>query len=190
MAHIYGHTWPVRWGKNGEMKEVLVYSNCEKAELFVNGVSKGIKKRNSQDFPAAGLHWNVKYRNGVNKLKVIAYLKGTVATDSIVQEYQCEQWGNPEKISLSYKKSDDGTTMVCAQLLDKNNVRCLDSKEYINFEYIGDGELVKDQGTSTGSSYIQLYNGRAYIRVKGSSNGIISAKINKIPTAFIKVSDK
>lgn len=190
MAHIYGHTWPVRWGKDGEMKEVLVYSNCEKAELFVNGVSQGIKRRNSQDFPAAGLHWNVKYKNGENRLKVIAYLKGTVVTDSIVQEYQCEQWGDPEKISLSCQKSDDGTTIVCAQLLDKNNVRCLDSKEYINFEYIGDGEMIKDQGTSTGSSYIQLYNGRAYIKVKGRVNGILSAKIKKIPTAFIAIREK
>ena len=34
MAHIYGHTWPVRWGAEGEPRIVKVYSNCPTAELF------------------------------------------------------------------------------------------------------------------------------------------------------------
>ena len=33
MLHIYGHSWPVRWGKPGEPKEILVYSNCPEVEL-------------------------------------------------------------------------------------------------------------------------------------------------------------
>lgn len=44
MTHIYGHTWPVRWGAVGEKKEVLVFSNCEEAQLYVNGISQGVKK--------------------------------------------------------------------------------------------------------------------------------------------------
>ena len=39
MVHIYGHSWPVRWGDEGEEKMVKVYSNCDEAELFVNGKS-------------------------------------------------------------------------------------------------------------------------------------------------------
>ena len=64
MVHIYGHGWPVRWGEDGEEKEVLVYSNCQAVELFLNGESLGVRKRNSQDFPAAGLRWNVKFEKG------------------------------------------------------------------------------------------------------------------------------
>ena len=41
MVHIYGHSWPVRWGNQGDRKEILVYSNCDEVELFVNGVSQG-----------------------------------------------------------------------------------------------------------------------------------------------------
>ena len=52
MARIYGHTWPIRWGAAGEQKMVKVYSNCARAELFLNGKSCGVKQRNSQDFPA------------------------------------------------------------------------------------------------------------------------------------------
>ena len=64
MAHIYGHTWPVRWGAEGEPRIVKVYSNCPTAELFVNGESAGQRQRNSQDFPAAGLRWMVKFAAG------------------------------------------------------------------------------------------------------------------------------
>ena len=27
MLHIYGHSWPIRWGEADEKKQVLVYSN-------------------------------------------------------------------------------------------------------------------------------------------------------------------
>ncbi|HWY32020.1 MAG TPA: glycoside hydrolase family 2 TIM barrel-domain containing protein, partial [Candidatus Acidoferrum sp.] len=43
MIHIFGHSWPVRWGKPDEEKMVKVFSNCREVELFVNGVSDGVK---------------------------------------------------------------------------------------------------------------------------------------------------
>lgn len=62
MIHIYGHTWPIRWGKPEEMKEILVYSNCPQVELIVNGVPQGIKKRNSQDYPRQVYTGTASYR--------------------------------------------------------------------------------------------------------------------------------
>ena len=59
LGGIWEAVRPVRWGDSGEQKMVKVYSNCEEAELFLNGKSRGIRKRNGQDFPAAGLRWNV-----------------------------------------------------------------------------------------------------------------------------------
>jgi beta-galactosidase len=59
MVHLYGHSWPVRWGRAGEKRTGKAYSNCESAELFLNGKSMGTKKRDSQDFPAAGLRGEV-----------------------------------------------------------------------------------------------------------------------------------
>ncbi|MBO4607180.1 MAG: glycoside hydrolase family 2 protein, partial [Prevotella sp.] len=52
VLHIYGHTWPVRWGEADEEKEILVYSNLPRVELFLNGESQGIRRRQIQDYPA------------------------------------------------------------------------------------------------------------------------------------------
>ena len=91
MAHIYGHSWPVRWGNEGEEKMIKVYSNCDEAELFLNGKSVGVKKRNSQDFPAAGLRWNVKLNKGKNDVKVIAKNGKVQVEDAISIQYQTEK---------------------------------------------------------------------------------------------------
>src|SRR6202044_3538560 len=103
MVHIYGHTWPIRWGAEGEQKMVKVYSNCETAELFLNGKSLGAKKRNSQDFPAAGLRWMTPFVTGKNTLRVVATKNGKTVTDEISFVYQTETWGGPAKIGLISK---------------------------------------------------------------------------------------
>ena len=54
----------------------------------------------------------------------------------------------------------------------KNGVRCLDSQAYVEFSMVGDGRLIQNQGTSTGSRRVQAYNGRAY--VKAVKNGKIA----------------
>ncbi len=41
MIHIYGHSWPTRWGEPGESKLVKVYSNCEVVELLVERIVPG-----------------------------------------------------------------------------------------------------------------------------------------------------
>ncbi len=165
MLHIYGHTWPTRWGKPGEKKEVLVYSNCPEVELFVNGISQGKKRRNSQDFPAAGLRWEVPYNEGANNLRAVAATKNGSFTDEIKQNYQTAVWGTPAQIRLTATPLTGNEVMVQAELLDAAGIPCLDSQDYIEFEAIGAGRLVQNQGTSTGARKLQAYNGRACIRV-------------------------
>ena len=197
MAHIYGHSWPVRWGDEGEQKMVKVYSNCDEAELFVNGKTYGVKKRNSSDFPAAGLRWDVVLNKGENKISVVARksrLNDAVergkeqVRDSIVVRYQTEKWGKPSKLLIEKVNEENGIATIQAKLLDDKNVQCLDAANWIRFSLTGDGELVDDLGTSSGSGYVQLYNGRAIIRVQ-TKNGksVVSAKVNTVPTAFINL---
>lgn len=188
MAHIYGHTWPVRWGNKGDRKEILVYSNCEEAELFINGVSQGVKKRNSQDYPAAGLRWNCVYEEGKNEIRVVAVKGKTTVTDEITQEYQTAKWGKEAAIELSVVSREGDTALLEAQLFDKDGVRCLDSKKQIAFEIAGDGSLVMNQGTSTGSRKVQAYNGRARIKVNlNKGRSVVAVKVNGLPSAFLEL---
>jgi beta-galactosidase len=185
MVHIYGHSWPVRWGDPGEQKMVKVYSNCDEAELFVNGKSYGVKKRNSQDFPAAGLRWNVPYREGDNHLKVVARQGKTTVTDEIKQAYQTETWGLPAKMVLSKTDQKDDFATMEVKLFDAKDVLCLDARNVVIFGLIGDGKLIDNQGTSSGSRTVEVYNGRAIIRVKlNGGKSMASVKSKGLPTTF------
>lgn len=47
MIHIYGHSWPVRWGTRRK-RMVKVFSNCPEVALFVNGESVGTRHRDNE----------------------------------------------------------------------------------------------------------------------------------------------
>ncbi len=188
MAHIYGHSWPVRWGDTDQFRTVKVYSNASEAELFLNGVSQGVRKRNSQDFPSAGLRWQVKYNEGNNILKVIAKKGKETITDEISQQYQTAKWGKAAKMTLQKIKEADGKITIEAKLYDKNNVLCLDAKNVVEFGLTGDGKLIDDLGTSSGSRKLELYNGRAVISLfTNGGKSIASVKCEGISTVFLNL---
>jgi beta-galactosidase len=188
MAHIYGHSMPVRWGDAGEEKMIKVYANCDEAELFVNGKSMGVKKRNSQDFPAAGLRWNAVFVKGNNTVKVIAKKGAVKVEDNISFQYQTEKWGKPSQLKIEKVSEVNGVATVEVKLYDDKKVQCLDAVNFVRFGLAGDGELIDDLGTSSGSRYVQLYNGRAIIRINtNKSKNVVTAKVDGIPTAFINL---
>ena len=169
-------------------KWLKVYSNCDEAELFVNGKSYGIKKRNSQDFPAAGLRWNVKFNKGENTVNVIAKKGKDEVKDSISFQYQTEKWGKPAKAIIEKIKEENDTATIEVKLFDDENVQCLDAANWVRFGLTGDGTLIDDLGTTTGSRYIQMYNGRAIIRIKtNNGHSVVSAKVDGVPTVFLNL---
>ncbi|HZY61893.1 MAG TPA: glycoside hydrolase family 2 TIM barrel-domain containing protein [Edaphobacter sp.] len=192
MAHIYGHSWPIRWGDKGEAKMVKVYSNCDTAELFVNGKSAGVKHRNSQDFPAAGLRWMTPFVQGKNKLRVIASKNGTKVEDQIEFLYQTEKWDAPATLKLSEisRSTINGhpSVTVEARLYDAKGVLCLDARNQVRFTLAGVGQLIDNQGTSRGSRVVQLYNGRAEISLLSNGSGsMIGVHTKGIVPAFLHV---
>jgi len=188
MVHIYGHTWPIRWGDEGENKLLKVYSNCEKAELFLNSKSLGLKYRNSQDFPAAGLRWRTPFKKGVNTVKVKAYKGNVVVHDSIKFIYETRKWGTPVDIQFKIKQIDENESEVEIITVDKEGVICLDAKNWVKFSYVGNGKMNDNMGVYGGAHKIQLANGRAAMRVKhGNGSGILCVAVNGLSPAFIFV---
>ncbi len=188
MAHIYGHSWPVRWGDAGEEKMIKVYSNCDAAELFVNGQSRGIKKRNSQDFPAAGLRWNVVLQKGINQVKVVATKGKITVLDTISCQYQTEKWGKPSKVQLTKLWEENGIVSIMARLVDENGVACLDASNWMRFGVTGDGFLIDKLGTSTGSGKLQAYNGRGIIKLHtNKGKNVATVQVEGLPTAFLQL---
>lgn len=191
MAHIYGHSMPVRWGDKNEEKMVKVYSNCDQAELFLNGRSQGVKKRDSQNFPAAGLRWSVRFAEGENVVRVVARKGKEVVEDQVSFVYQTAKWGKPAKMTLEKIAEENGLATVEVKLFDNNGVLCLDATNPLRFSLAGNGKLLDNQGTSSGSRLVQVYNGRAVIKVKLDQGKSIAGVVSEgLPAAFVELVEK
>jgi beta-galactosidase len=167
---------------------VKVYSNCDDAELFINGTSVGVKKRNSQDFPAAGLRWNVKFNKGYNKAYVVARKGKVQVIDEINFQYQTEKWGKPAKAIIEKVSQENNIATIQVRLVDNKNIQCLDAVNWIRFGLAGDGKLIDDLGTSSGSRYVQMYNGRTIIRINtNGGKNVVSAKVDGVNSIFLNL---
>lgn len=189
MVHIYGHTWPVRWGEPAETKVVKVYSNCDEVELFHAGKSLGTKKRNSQDFPAAGLRWTLPFDAGKNSVRAVGKKNGRTVTDELAFSYETRKWAAPAGFVMSLESATDGVGrhIVSAQLQDAVGVPCLDSRIRIHFSVAGNARMVDNQGTPWGSRVVELANGRASITVIAKSAAQVAVSAEGLPTAFISI---
>ena len=186
MAHIYGHSWTVRGGDEGQLHTVKVYSNGQEAELFLNGVSFGKKQRNSQDYPAAGLHWSIAYQKGWNTLRVVAHSGRIIVEDTVRFLYQTEKWTKPTAPVIEILSQEGDLLTVRVRLLDEHGVPCLDAADWVRFGLTGDGKLIDNQGTSTGSKLIQAANGQAIIRLHtNGGHSVVSAKVGQLPSIFL-----
>ena len=187
MVHIYGHSWPTRWGQPGATRPVHVYSNADRAELFLNGKSLGIHERDSQNYPAAGLRWNVPFEGGPNHLRAVAHRGKQSVEDAIALSYQTETWGDPVQVRLSEKARNADRVTIEARVYDDKNVLCLDAAQTIRFSLTGAGILLDNLGTTHASRQLQLTNGRAEISLQHKGACYLSATLEGMLPAYLNL---
>lgn len=136
--HILPH-W--NWeGREGETTPVFVYTSFESAELFVNGKSQGIQKKNhSSPQQRYRLMWmDVKYEPGT--VKVVAYDEDGKAAMS--KEIQTA--GDPYQLVLQpdtthIKADGEEMAFVTVSVVDKNGIPCPTATHQLQFKVSGAG---------------------------------------------------
>lgn len=138
--HILPH-W--NWeGREGEVTPVFVYTNYSKAELFVNGVSQGVRTKDvNSRLDRYRLRWmDVKYAPG--ELKVVAYDE----KDAPVATKVMKTAGKPYALKLEadrYKLAADGKDLsfVTISVVDKAGNLCPNAAIPLKFKVKGAGQF-------------------------------------------------
>ncbi|WP_242404022.1 glycoside hydrolase family 2 protein [Formosa agariphila] len=172
-TYIESHTWTERQGPKDLARDISVYSNCPEVELFLNGKSLGVKKRDLKVFPAAGLNWNLNFKEGKNTLVAVGKTKeNKTVKDELAINYRFTKNGKAVGLKLESELLENGNYLVTAIAYDKNGLRCLDYEDQVYFQCLSGGETLKSQGTPTGSESIAMANGKAAIEVKRDGKNI------------------
>jgi beta-galactosidase len=132
MVHILPH-W-THTGKEGVKIPVVVYTNCEKVELFLNGKSLGEKKYEGEQ-----LVWMVPYQEGTIEAKA------KQGNEVVTMSYETSD--TPQKIRLTtnrdFLRANKPDVMeVSIEIVDKDGILCPYADMPLSFEVMGDCEIV------------------------------------------------
>jgi beta-galactosidase len=136
--HILPH-W--NWkGREGKTTPVFVYTSYDSAELFLNGKSLGIQKKNTETHQNRyRLMWMaVKYQPGT--LKVVALDEN----GNPVAEKEIKTAGKPHKIILesdvkTLKANGEDLAYITVSVVDKNGIFCPTATNQLTFKVDGEG---------------------------------------------------
>jgi beta-galactosidase len=164
-TYIESATWTERYGDADETKEISVFSNCPRVELFQDGKNLGKKKKDIQSFPASGLTWDVNFNEGDNQLIAIGYWDDMIVYDTLDITYYYTAPKPANELKLTYQEKPNGSILVLATALDENGRRCTNYEEKVYFQAIKGAELKHSHGSPTGSNVIAMANGKAMIEI-------------------------
>lgn len=167
-AGVYGPMVHIaNFWRNGSPKNIVVFSNCDQVELFVNGTSqKKISPNLYTNLPSGCYQWNnVNFSPG--NLRAVGYINN--------QEVASHTWhtpGAPAKVTLTPDTSTIVTggemTRVVIMVADDNNPFVPYDKTKVTISVSGAGDFI-------GESPIAMENGVAafYVRSRASETGDI-----------------
>jgi len=168
VLHVFPH-W--NW-KLGETVDVWTYYNhADEVELFLNGVSQGIKTKGKDDFHVM---WHLKFVPGT--IKVVSRKAGKV-----VLSKEIKTAGDPAQIVLSADRtqiSADGTDLsfVTVEVRDKDGNLCPNANNLINFDLKGSGTIVgvdngsPISGESFKANFRKAFYGKCLVVIQSTPN--------------------
>lgn len=191
-THIIGH-----WNYSPEtIKDVLVISSGEQVELFINGKSKGMGKREYHFlFTFEDISWEA------GKIEAVSY-----DTDKkVVSRHEIQTTGEPAQLKMTHFQATDGfkadgadLVLVQIEVVDANGLRCPLANNMISFDLEGPAEwrggiaqgpdnyiLSKDLPVECGINrvLIRSTNKNGEIKLRARAEGLPDANIsfNSIP---------
>jgi beta-galactosidase len=187
-VHVFPH-W--NWsGHEGEKIPVMVYTNAQEVELFLNGKSLGRKKLGADTFEMPvnkkvsktgaltsrfRLVWDVPYQAG--ELRAVGYRDGKqYATDSV------RTAGAPARIVLapdrkSIRSGSDDLSFVTVRVEDKDGNLCPLADNLVRFKVSGPGSIAGvDNGNAASvepfqADYRKAFSGLALLIVRSGEAG-------------------
>jgi beta-galactosidase len=174
MVHILPH-W--NWDE-GQTIEVWTYTNCDSVELFLNGVSQGVKT------PGDSLHlaWNVPWKTGTIMAKAI---KGdTVIYDKVTTS------GPAAKVQLKPDRTSikaDGRDLVFIEtdITDSNGVVVPNATNNVTFSISGPGTIAGvDNGNAPSSEPYKANSRKAF-----SGKCLAIVQTTKTPGSIVITAD-
>lgn len=191
MVHILPHwTHP---GKEGIEIPVVVYTNCERAELFLNGTSLGEQKMTDD----RQIVWMVPYEKG--ELKVVAKNQGKIICE--------KKYNSAEEAKTIHLKIDKQNILanktdvvhVEVSIVDNQGIIFPDANNLIDFEISGPGKII---GVENGDildlsphkvNYRKAFKGKCLLLIQATDNpGIIevTAKSSNLDASTVKIISK
>ncbi len=155
------------WDFNeGQIIDVIAYSNAPFVELFLNNKSLGVQKIDHSSVSSLQGHWKVPFEKGTLLVNAIDEKGNVIATD--IQK----SFDDPVSVALSSEKKSiiangDDLAFIAISVLDKNGVPVANAKNRVTVDVTGPGRLVGlDNGDSTD-----------YEEYKGNSRRLFSGKL-------------
>ena len=187
------HLFPYWDFNEGQLIDVMAYTNAPQVELFVNGTSKGKQSIDVKHGDRLDAHWLVPYEKG--EIKAVAYNEQGEIIMTDVQK----SFGDTAKLKLISNTTEinaDGTDMAFVEItaFDENGVFTANANNRVEVSVTGAGRLVGlDSGDSTdydeykGTSK-KLFNGKLLamvmakldhgdVKVKVTSQGLPDAEL-------------
>ncbi|MBX2900767.1 MAG: DUF4982 domain-containing protein [Cyclobacteriaceae bacterium] len=194
MVHILPHwNWPDR---KGMITPVHAFTSGDEAELFINGVSQGKKKKGQFEYR---LRWDsARYEPG--KLEVVAYKNGKKWA-----EQKLETSGEPEQLIGTTDRNviapnRQELVFITVQVADKSGNLVPTADNRIEFSIEGPGEIVAtDNGDPTNMESFASVKRNAFsgfciaiIRAVNGKTGeiIVTARSENLREAKLKIVSK